>query len=176
MGKQTSTMPSNNSKSSSCTVPCVVNSSTSLQLHNALGSLHTQFLHAREFTSTSKGALPPISLVDMSVDSRETPTRLAIVLRFSKTDHSGNGCTIYIGHSGSNVCPVVAMLAYLAVRSPTWGLYLCIAIECHSYGRIQCQLCVQHCLRSAMTLLNTLDTVSGLRKPLQWHAQDYLTV
>lgn len=79
------------------------------------------FLRAGEFTSTPRGGNPPISLADVSVDSRETPTQLAIVLRFSKTDPSGNGCTIHIGRSGSNVCPVAAMLAYLAVRPSTPG-------------------------------------------------------
>jgi hypothetical protein len=52
------------------------------------------------------------------VDSRTNPTAFRLLLRQSKTDPTGEGVEIYLGRSGSIVCPVEALLAYLAVRPP----------------------------------------------------------
>ena len=42
--------------------------------------------------------------------------RVAITLRGSRTDTFGVGCTLYIGRTDSRICPVTALLAYLAIR------------------------------------------------------------
>ena len=42
-------------------------------------------------------------------------------LRHSKTDQAGKGSVIYLGRTGDRVCPVTALLAYLAVRPPSKG-------------------------------------------------------
>ena len=44
------------------------------------------------------------------------PSIVKIHLRMSKTDQYGQGVYIYLGHTGSELCPVSALLAYLAMR------------------------------------------------------------
>ena len=58
---------------------------------------------------------------DIRVDSRENPSFLAITLRGSKTDPYGLGQVLYVGRTGSPICPVAAVLSFLAVRPPSAG-------------------------------------------------------
>ena len=44
------------------------------------------------------------------------PLHNKIHLRTSKTDQYGQGVNIYLGRTGSDLCPVSALLAYLAAR------------------------------------------------------------
>ncbi len=53
---------------------------------------------------------------DVSLDSRQSPSRLSVRLRRSKADPFGRGVTIYLGRTYHAVCPVTAGLSYLAVR------------------------------------------------------------
>lgn len=46
---------------------------------------------------------------------------MTINLRHSKTDQAGKGSFIYLGRTGDRLCPVAALLAYLAVRSRSSG-------------------------------------------------------
>jgi hypothetical protein len=47
-------------------------------------------------------------------------------LKSSKTDPFGEGCTVLLGPSGGTVCPVKALLRYLAIRGPLPGpLFIC---------------------------------------------------
>ena len=76
------------------------------------------FLRSGEFTvvpGRKEGLLSP---ADIQVDSRQSPKFISITLHSSKTDPFGNGCTLYIGHTDSEICPVTAVLAYLAIRPP----------------------------------------------------------
>ena len=72
------------------------------------------------------GTHPPLRPSDVQVDSRQSPTFLAVRLRSSKTDPFGSGCTLYIGRSQSHICQGVAVLAYLFIRPSTPGpLFIC---------------------------------------------------
>ena len=62
-----------------------------------------------------------LSIQDVAVDSHSHTTILAIRLWHSKTDAFGVGVTLYVGCTGDTLCPVSAMLAYLAVRPKTPG-------------------------------------------------------
>ena len=55
------------------------------------------------------------------VDSRDNPTYIILTLRHSKTNVFGSGSKLYIGATGTNQCPVAAILAYLAIRPNTPG-------------------------------------------------------
>ena len=81
------------------------------------------FLRAGEFTCSSWQAFHTdmLSPRDVSVDSHDQPTVVSVLLRRSKTDPFGQGVTIHLGRTGLPICPVVALLAYLALRGQRPG-------------------------------------------------------
>jgi integrase len=81
------------------------------------------FLRAGEFTCPSHEAFTPqmLSPRDVSVDSHTAPTHLVVHLRQSKTDPFGVGTSLHMGATGATLCPVFAMLGYLAIRPPSPG-------------------------------------------------------
>lgn len=44
-----------------------------------------------------------------------------MLLRHSKTDQFGAGVRLYLGHMGDTLCPVAAVLGYLAIRPSNPG-------------------------------------------------------
>ena len=86
------------------------------------------FMRAGEFTCPSWRAFTADMLChqDVSVDSRDNPSIVSIHLRRSKTDPFGAGVTIHLGRTHQPICPVAALLAYLAQRGCRPGpLFLC---------------------------------------------------
>lgn len=82
------------------------------------------FMRAGEFTCSSPGQSvgPTLSVADVSIDSRDDPQVLLVHLRHSKTDPFGAGVYLHLGHSGDDtLCPVTAVLGYLARRPPALG-------------------------------------------------------
>ena len=85
-------------------------------LHFALG-----FLDSCELVTDSTDGLAeqhPLLTTDVS---RVNPQIITIHLRQSKTDQFSKGAHIYLGMTYSILCPVAALLAYLAIRPPTVG-------------------------------------------------------
>ena len=82
------------------------------------------FMRCREFLVTKAGELPAVLAGDVAVDSHSNPSMLCVFLRRAKCDPFGNGANIYIGVTGSALCPVAAILRYLAVRLPHPGLLM----------------------------------------------------
>ena len=78
------------------------------------------FLRAGKFTSVSSTE-DTLSVADVSIDSRDNPRVLAVLLRHSKTDLFGAGVHLYLGRTGDILCPVTAMLGYLAIRPTSVG-------------------------------------------------------
>lgn len=76
------------------------------------------FLRAGEFT-TNTNEPPAIRVADLSTDSNASPSVIRVRLRRSKTDQFGQGTWIYVSRTNSTVCPVSALLNYLAVRPHT---------------------------------------------------------
>ena len=77
------------------------------------------FLRVSEFTCT--GTFRPshhISLLDLQYDNAG---HFRLHLKSSKTDPFREGCTIVLGPSGGPICPVQALLRYLAIRGPSPG-------------------------------------------------------
>ena len=54
--------------------------------------------------------------MDVEVDSLVNPTMLGVRLKSSKTDQAWKGVYLYVGRTYNSLCPVVAMLRYLAAR------------------------------------------------------------
>ena len=78
------------------------------------------FMRAGEFTATPTQACPLLP-ADIAVDNHSSPTYLSVHLRRSKTDPFGKGVTLFIGRTYQRICPVAAVLSYMAVRPPTGG-------------------------------------------------------
>ena len=76
------------------------------------------FMRSGEFTCPSAGAYnrTMLSPTDVMVDNREHPSSLSILLRASKTEVFQAGHTLLVGATGDLLCPVAAVLGYLASR------------------------------------------------------------
>ena len=79
------------------------------------------FLRVGEFTAVPGSDQVPLSLADVRVDDHTNPTFLAVTLRANKTDPFGAGHTLYVGCTESRICPVAAVLAFVAVRPQVPG-------------------------------------------------------
>ena len=76
------------------------------------------FMRSGEFTS---GPSDPDGLCvsDITIDSHTNPQILTIHLRHSKTDQLGAGQYIHLGRTNDALCPVSAILSYMAIRPCT---------------------------------------------------------
>ena len=72
------------------------------------------FLRSGEFTSLH-GHNCTLEFSDVVVDRRENLTYMTIGLQ-RQTDHTGMGATIVISRTGDELCPVGAVLAFMAIR------------------------------------------------------------
>ena len=74
------------------------------------------FLRSGEFTLQTAAAAPAIRASDAAVDSHTAPSVVCIHLRKAKTDPFGRGISLYLGRTGTDICPVAALLNYLSIR------------------------------------------------------------
>ena len=82
-------------------------------------------MRAGEFTATSEH-IPTnqqqyLASTDLTVNCHHNPQVITLHLRHSKTDQFSRGAHIYFGRTQSVLCPVSALLAYMAIRPPTPG-------------------------------------------------------
>ena len=56
------------------------------------------------------------SLQDIAIDNRDNPRLLQVILKQSKANPFRKGVKLYIGATDSTICPVKAILSYLAIR------------------------------------------------------------
>ena len=54
---------------------------------------------------------------DISINSRDNPHLLQVTIKQSKTDSFRRGIHLYMGVTDGRICPVKAILSYLAMRS-----------------------------------------------------------
>ena len=83
------------------------------------------FLRAGEVTVPSERAYDGgehLNISDISVDSVTSPTAMKVKKKASKTDPFRQGVDLFIGKTGNKLCPVAAMLAYLAKRGQKEGI------------------------------------------------------
>ena len=74
-------------------------------------------LRVSEFTTPSPDRFDPTTdllLSDVVVDSRNSPTTVQITLKKAKNDQFRKGHTIYLGNTTHTICPVDALVQYLA--------------------------------------------------------------
>ena len=82
------------------------------------------FMRAGEFTVSHFCEFDQSSALctsGISVDSHSDPTIVRILLRQSKTDPFRRGVAIYLGRTGRDLCPVTALLAFIAIRPEVNG-------------------------------------------------------
>ena len=82
------------------------------------------FLRVGEMTIPNQNAYDSsvhLSLQDVSLDSRTTPTIVWLMIKQSKTDLFRKGVKLCLGRTDAVVCPVKALLTYLAIRGNSPG-------------------------------------------------------
>jgi len=60
---------------------------------------------------------------DAAIDSTEDPQLLKVHLKTSKSDQLGKGVDVLIGKTGGLLCPVTAILQYMAIRGSKEGIF-----------------------------------------------------
>ena len=82
------------------------------------------FLRCSEFTVPSVHDYDPsahLSFKDLSIDSRDSPSVIQLHIKQSKTDPFRKGVRLFLGKTGTDVCPLKAILPYLVVRGTKPG-------------------------------------------------------
>ena len=77
------------------------------------------FMRSGEFVLKAGEPFDPehhITIQDVTVDSHSNSTVVRILIKKSKTDQFGKGALIYLSRTETDLCPVTALLAYLAQR------------------------------------------------------------
>ena len=95
-----------------------------LMLWAAASTTFFSFCCSGEVTVQKEGAYNPqthLSFGDIAVDNAKTPTIISLRLKKSKTDQARLGVKIFIGQTGDDLCPVTALLRYLAARGNSPG-------------------------------------------------------
>lgn len=80
-----------------------------------------RFLRAGEFTVPTPGAYDRqvhLKLDDLAMDSRTAPSMVRVHIKQIKTDPFRQGAEVYLGATGSLLCPVQALWKYLKMRGP----------------------------------------------------------
>ena len=85
-------------------------------------------LRCGEFTVPAQADFDPethLSLADNAVNNKESPSRAYITIKQSKTDPFRQGVQICLGKTDKSICPIKALLPYLAIRGAREGpLYI----------------------------------------------------
>ena len=103
------------------------------------------FLRSGEFTCPSPSAYVSSMLSPRDKATDSLSTFLAVTLRSSKTDLFGAGHTLHIGATGNYLCPVAAILSYMAIRPP-----LSEPLFIHENGRPLSQMDLVQAVRVAL--------------------------
>ena len=82
------------------------------------------FLRSGEVVVPSDSGLDAsrhLTFADIAVDNKDNPSDLTVTIKQSKTDPFRKGVDIIIGRTSGPLCPVAAILAYMAKRGPGTG-------------------------------------------------------
>ena len=82
-------------------------------------SAYFGLLRVSEFTTPSPDYTNPsrdLMLSDVSLDSHTSPQKVRHTMKQSKTDQFKQGTYVYLGKTDHRVCPVMALVQYLAKR------------------------------------------------------------
>ncbi len=82
------------------------------------------FFRSGEITVPSVAAFNPtvhVTWGDVTFDNSANPSSACMKLKRSKCDQFGAGVNVHLGQTGSPLCPIAALLAYIASRRDTPG-------------------------------------------------------
>ena len=82
------------------------------------------FLRCGEFLVPDGASYDPLyhlSITDISLCKSDSQTTLLLNIKVSKTDQLRQGSTVALGSTGSDLCPVAALLDYLSLRGNSAG-------------------------------------------------------
>ena len=82
------------------------------------------FLRCSEFLVPDGTLFDPsthLSLADLSLDTSSECWSISLLIKVSKTDQLRKGTTIILGSTNADLCPVAALLDFLAVRGSSPG-------------------------------------------------------
>ena len=88
------------------------------------------FMRSGEMTLPSESAFEPSSHIgfkDVTVDDISSPRIVKIRLKTSKTDPFRKGVEIVFGRTHTSLCPIAALLSYLAIRGNRPGFLFLFA-------------------------------------------------
>ena len=83
------------------------------------------FLRSGEVTVPSEASYDSsahLNMADIAIDNAESPSTVKIRIKASKTDQFRKGVDIYLGRTHNPLCPVEALLAYIAKRGKEQGM------------------------------------------------------
>ena len=92
--------------------------------NNDVGSKYALLFRMGELTIANNTAFDQsvhLTPADVAVDSHTNPTMLQVHLKTSKTDRQCIGVTVTVRKTDNELCPVSAVLAYLAKHSASQG-------------------------------------------------------
>ena len=83
------------------------------------------FFRAGELTVLTEASFDSTSHLawgDVAVDEASPPSMLRVFLKRSKTDQFGQGVAVFMGTTSNALCPVSAILTYVAGEVTPWVL------------------------------------------------------
>ncbi len=87
-------------------------------------------------TETTFDSTAHLAYGDVLVDSVTNPRYLEVKIKASKTDVFRKGVTVYLGRTGSEICPVASILRYMSERGPADGPFFKFS-NGHSLTRVR---------------------------------------
>jgi hypothetical protein len=78
-----------------------------------------------------------LTFADTAVNNRDNPTILGVQLKASKADPFRSGVDVFVGKSGNDLCPVIAMVNYIvpcSTRQQRWRV-VCLPGQEVAYQR-----------------------------------------
>ena len=108
------------------------------------------FMHSGEFTCPSwkDFKVDMLSPQDVSVDSHISPSYITVVIRHSKNDPFAVGVKLHLGRTGLPLCPVSALLCYLAIWPSQQGPLFLFKDGC-TLSRPRLVICLREALSEA---------------------------
>ena len=105
----------------------------SIMLWAACTTCFFVFLRSVEITAPTTRTFDPtyiLTLEDISVDNPCQPGPVSVHIKASKTDPFRKGVNIFLGRTSNPLCPVAALLGYVAIRGksagPLFYMFVCL--------------------------------------------------